>query len=89
MSIADIIQIILSILSLIATVAISVIIYVLDRKREKRSREEALFYDAKSFILDNNNGLDYLPLCIIAASTRACLKNKKCTKRVFSSPFSC
>lgn len=70
MSIADIIQIILSILSLIATVAISVIIYVLDRKREKRSREEALFYDAKSFILDNNNGLDYLPLCIIAASTR-------------------
>ena len=70
MSITDVIQIILSILSLIATVAISVVIYVLDRKREKRSRKKALFYDAKSFILDNNNELDYLLLCIIAASTR-------------------
>ena len=25
----------------------------------------------------------------LGISTRACLKNKKCTKRVFSSPFSC
>ena len=69
MSIADIIQIILSILSLIATVPISVIIYVLDRKREKRAKEESLSNEVKIFIFDNKEELDYLPLCIISAST--------------------
>lgn len=68
MSDADIIQIILSILSLLSTIAISVVIYRLDRKREKRIKKETLTYDIKKFIIDNDEELDYLPLCIIVAS---------------------
>lgn len=44
MTIADIIQIILSVFSLIATVAVSVIIYKFERKNE-RLREKMFLYN--------------------------------------------
>lgn len=68
MSIADIIQIILGFFSLIATIAISIIIYILDRRREKREHEKFLSDETKKFLLDNNAELDYLPLCIMVTN---------------------
>lgn len=46
---------------------------------QRISKAEAVYLLQKAFY----NGINYFD------TARACLKNKKCTKRVFSSPFSC
>lgn len=73
MTIADIIQIILSIFSLIATVAVSVIIYKFERKNERlrekeleKQKAKEIELTARNFIIDNQNDIELLPLCIIS-----------------------
>lgn len=75
MSIADIIQIILSGLSLLATVAVSYSIYYLQRKHEKEIQKieenlqkRKLKEKAEHFIINNNSEIDYLPWCIFASN---------------------
>ena len=68
MSTYEITTIILQILTLIATIAISVVLYLLNNKHKKE--EELLKNEqlAKSFIIDNNDITDYIPLCIVASA---------------------
>lgn len=71
----DIAQIIIGVLSLAATIAVSVSIYCLQsrhekevRKLEENRRNDAIIEAAKVFIIDNQDEIYYLPLCVIAAS---------------------
>ena len=73
MTASEIIQIILSVLSLFATIAVSIIIYKFERKNEKlreedlkRQKVKEIELKAKNFIIDNQNDIELLPLCIIS-----------------------
>lgn len=75
MTASEIIQIVLSVLSLFATVAVSVIIYKFERKHEiireedlKRQKTKEIEQAAKSFIIDNENDIELLPLALISES---------------------
>lgn len=79
----DIAQLVISILSLVATVAISVILYKLDRKRDKeieeqkeKARQKDLEYEAELFLIKNGDEIQYLPLCVLANNLN-CLKKHK------------
>lgn len=72
--IADFIQIIIGGLSLIATIFVSLLIYWMQRHHEKEREEDEKKAQRKSiqdaarmFIIDNENELDFLPLCQIAS----------------------
>lgn len=79
----DIAQLVISILSLVATIAISVILYKLDRKRDKeieiqkeKARQKDLEHEAELFLIKNGDEIQYLPLCVIANNLN-CLKKHK------------
>ena len=63
----DFANLLISILSLGATIAVSVIIYKLERKHEKRNREKEIKETAKKFIHDNLNEKEYILLATIAS----------------------
>lgn len=72
--IADFIQIIIGGLSLVATIFVSLLIYWMQRHHEKEREEDEQKAQRKSiqdaarmFIIDNENELDFLPLCQIAS----------------------
>ena len=72
--IADFIQIIIGVLSLIATIFVSLLIYWMQRHHEKereedekKAQEKSIQDAARMFIIDNENELDFLPLCQIAS----------------------
>ena len=68
MTCADIIQIIIGILSLFATVAVSVVIYIMQRRHEKEQRRKEISEQAQRFMMDNNSELAYLSWCVIAVN---------------------
>lgn len=80
----DIIQLILSVLSLISTIAISIILYILDRKREKEQekndevlRIKELEHKAEIFIIQNGDEIEYLPLCVFANALNKTIKHER------------
>lgn len=77
----DIISLIISILSLGATIAISIIIYKLERKNEKRNKEKEIRENAKNFISDNVDEKEYLPLATIASG---CFSQKKHCRKIYN-----
>lgn len=56
----EIANLVISILSLIATIAISFVIYFLEQHNQKVSKEKEVKQEAKRFIIDNADELDYL-----------------------------
>lgn len=71
----EIANLIIEILSLIATIIVSIAIFWLQRRHEKDiekqeelRRKEAIIEAAKIFIIDNQEDIHLLPLCVIAAS---------------------
>lgn len=71
----EIANLIIAIFSLIATIAVSVVIYKLQRRheRELEKQEEIRHINsvkdtAKIFIIDNQEDINLLPLCVMAAS---------------------
>ncbi len=71
----EVINLIINILSLLATISVSVAIFWLQRrheneveKQEDLRRKEAIIEAAKIFIIDNQEDIHLLPLCVMAAS---------------------
>jgi len=77
----DIISLIISILSLGATIAISIIIYKLERKNEKRNKEKEIRENAKKFISENIDEKEYLPLATIASG---CFSQNKHYRKIYN-----
>lgn len=80
----EIANFIIGILSLIATVAVSVVIYWLQHrheleveKQEETRHIESIQESAKIFIIDNQEDIDLLPLCVIAASASQYKRHKR------------
>lgn len=80
----EIANLIIAILSLIATVAVSVAIFWLQRRHERENErqaeirhKESIQESAKIFIIDNQEEIDILPLCVIAASVDPYKKHKR------------
>lgn len=80
----DIVQLIISVLSLISTIAISVIIYILERrlkkeqeKKDEISRIKELEHEAEIFIIQNGDEIEYLPLCVFANALNKTIKHKR------------
>jgi hypothetical protein len=72
------------ILSLFSSIILTIVIFVLERKHQKKQDKEseknrklALYEAAKVFIIDNDSEIEYLPLCVIAASVSKFSKNKR------------
>jgi hypothetical protein len=85
---SDIIQIVLGVLSLIVSIILAFLIYWLQRSHEKQSaadneqrRKDALSENAKVFLIDNDEEIDYLPLCVMAASIS---KYSKSIRKVYT-----
>lgn len=93
----EIVNLIIAILSLIATVAVSVAIFWLQRRHERELEEQAAIRHkeciqeaAKVFIIDNQEDIALLPLCVIAASVNPYKKHirpiytrfNKCSKEL-------
>ncbi len=77
----DILGLIISFLNFIATVLITITIYLLQRKHEKehekieeKARKMAVVEAAKVFLIDNDEEVEYLPLCVVALKLK--LKRK-------------
>lgn len=60
-------QICIGSLSLFATVYISVLIYKLQVKNDRRNRKETLEEKARNFLIEHEQEREYLPWCIIAS----------------------
>lgn len=80
----EIANLIIAILSLIATVVVSVAIFWLQRRHERElerqedvRHKESIQEAAKIFIIDNQEEIDFLPLCVIAASVNPYKKHKR------------
>lgn len=80
----EIVNLIIGILSLIATVAVSFAIYWLQHhheleveKQEETRHIESIQESAKIFIIDNQEDIDFLPLCVIAASASQYKRHKR------------
>lgn len=93
----EIASLILSVLSLIATILVSFAIYWLQSRHEKEIRrmeenkaQEALKFEAEKFRIENADEIEYLPLCVIAASVNKYAKQyrniytrfNKCSKEL-------
>lgn len=72
---------IISVLSLIATIAISVVIYKLERRNQKITREKEVKEEAKRFIIDNSGEIEYLHLAIVAVG---CYPQNKHVKKIYN-----
>lgn len=84
MSAYDIIQLIIAILSLAATIVISVVLYKLDRKRERqieeqneKTRQLNLEHEAEIFIIKNGDEIEFLPLCVVANNLNRTIKHRR------------
>ena len=84
MTLYDFIQLIIAILSLVATVVISVVLYKLDRKRERQIEEQNektrrlnLEHEAEIFIIKNGDEIEYLSLCVVANNLNRTKKHKR------------
>ena len=67
MSVYEIISLIVSILSLIATVAVSIVIFLLENRRDKKMELHRIYEDARRFLYVNSKEKDYLIYAIIAS----------------------
>lgn len=83
----DIGGLIIDFLGLIATIALTIAIYLLERRHEKEhekteeeSKKLAVIEAAKVFLIDNDEEIEYLPLAEIAAKLK--LKRKHCRKLI-------
>lgn len=93
MTIGDWVQTIIGFLSLVATIVLSVVIYKLERKHqkeieqlEKKNIKRVLEEKARLFIIDNNEEIGYLPLCVLAANLN-CLDNH--TRKIYNNFCRC
>lgn len=93
----DIANLIIAILSLIATIVVSVAIFWLQHRHEREieqrdelRRKESIQEAAKTFIIDNQEDIELLPLCVMAANLNLYKKHSrpiytrfnKCSKEV-------
>lgn len=74
-------NLIISILSLIATIAISFVIYFLEKRNQRRARERETRENAKRFIMDNADEIDYLPWATIAVG---CFPQNKHVRKIYN-----
>ena len=86
MTLADIIQIIISILTLIATIAVSCSIYWLQMRHEKESKRIELERKAEEFLFDNEDEREYLPLCVFANNLH---RHKKHIRKIYTNFCRC
>lgn len=93
MSVADIVQIIISCVSLVTTIIISVVVYKLESRNEKKFRtleekekQKELEEKAKIFLIDNDSERDYLPWCVLAANLHPF---KKHTRGIYTAFCKC
>ena len=77
----EITNLIISILSLIGTIAISFVIYFLQTRNEKKIREKEIKENAKRFIIDNSEELDYLHWATIAVG---CFPQNKHIRKIYN-----
>ena len=77
----EITNLIISILSLIGTVAISFVIYFLQTRNERKIREKETKENAKRFIIDNSDELDYLHWATIAVG---CFPQNKHIRKIYN-----
>ncbi len=77
----EVVNLILSILSLIATIAISFVIYFLERHNQKEARDKEIKEDAKKFIINNADELEYLHWATIAAG---CFPQNKHVRKIYN-----
>ncbi len=87
------IQTVLSFLSLIATVAVSVMIYLLQRRHEKEVekfqedlRKKELENQANKFLIDNEAEREYLPWCVLASNLH---RQEKHTRKIYTNFCRC
>ena len=77
----EIANLVISILSLIATIAISFVIYFLEQHNQKVSKEKEVKQEAKKFIIDNADELDYLHWATIAVG---CYPQNKHVRKIYN-----
>lgn len=77
----EIANLVISILSLIATIAISFVIYFLEQHNQKVSKEKEVKQEAKRFIIDNADELDYLHWATIAVG---CYPQNKHIRKIYN-----
>ena len=77
----EIANLVISILSLIATIAISFVIYFLEQHNQKVSKEKEVKQEAKKFIIDNADELDYLHWATIAVG---CFPQNKHVRKIYN-----
>lgn len=80
---SDILGLIIDFLAFVATILLTIAIYLLERhhekereKSEERAKKLAIVENAKVFLIDNDEEVEYLPLSEIAAKLK--LKRKHC-----------
>lgn len=77
----EIANLVISILSLFAIIAISFVIYFLEQHNQKVVREKEVKEEAKRFIIDNADELDYLHWATIAAG---CYPQNKHVRKIYN-----
>lgn len=73
----DIASLVISSLSLVATIAVSVVIFIVEQKYQKISRQKELKEKARIFIQDNYDEKEYLPLAQFAAVMNPTYRHNK------------
>ncbi len=73
----DFASLVISALSFVATVAISVVIFMVEQKHQKISRQKELKEKARIFIQDNYDEREYLPLAQFAAVMNPTYRHNK------------
>lgn len=77
----EIANLIISILSLAATIAISFVIFFLEKKNQENARKNEIKENAKRFIVDNSEELDYLHWATVAVG---CFPQNKHVRRIYN-----
>lgn len=77
----EVANLVISILSLVATIAISFVIYFLEKKNQENARKNEIKENAKRFIIDNADEIDYLPWATIAVG---CFPQNKHVRRIYN-----
>lgn len=73
----NLVSMIVGILSMFATIAISIVIYLLQRKDEKRQHQKEIKEKAVEFLQDNIDEKEYLPLAQFAAKINPLYKHSR------------
>ena len=77
----EIANLVISIFSLLATFSISFVIYFLERHNQKIIKEKEVKEEAKKFIIDNSDELDYLHWATIAVG---CYPQNKHVRKIYN-----